>query len=418
MKKYPFLRIALILFLLLIIVYPSSSQEKRIPGSIITLKGDTLKGFIVLRPEARMSVACEFYGEVTATYKPGEITAYVLEGYPHYSSMLFKNAANKDSLLFLREEIEGPLSLFSFFDNYSGKCFVAGNDEKGFYEIPLVTYLDQKSVNVFKKSLGILKILTNECSKVLGKEEEIKAIIPKYLSKVVNSYNECVDPENYARKKKVKTIKVRYYRLVLNAGSGYHSLGKTLSDFSKDLDHGFSGFPVVAGINVESGTLFSRFSVRAGFQYRLGLYSSTNFDSKVETEMRYNLYKLKMTTLSVPVSVKYDILKKEIRPYIVAGLEYNILVYNSFINEERQFFDKDYLTETDLIDETEEYPRHMISVNGGLGVQYQINERMGFRLEGSYHVPLEIFGSYEHYEKPAFRPVCIHGTFGYYYRFN
>lgn len=203
------------LFLLVIFLCcntASYSQENYKPGKILTLSGDTIKGFIDFRNWIQNPKKISFrktLNDQLITYTPESILSFYV-GDDIYESAIVKldpNSYNQEDLtysntmnlkidtVFLQTMIKGEKSLYNHIDN-SGKenFFIKEGKEYELlvYQRYFKDVADQKKIIENKKYIGQLSIYFQNCPTALAKLSSTK-YEPKSLLNLFSYYYNCTN---------------------------------------------------------------------------------------------------------------------------------------------------------------------------------------------------------------------------------
>ncbi|HEY4322453.1 MAG TPA: hypothetical protein VGN20_00665 [Mucilaginibacter sp.] len=341
-----------LLFALFLFPLFTLAQSNYKPGLIVTLKGDTVHGFVDYKEWENNPGSINFKSSASASaqqYTPNEIKYFQvdqLEYYKAYNGKISTDATNlshlstgkdtsfKTAAVFLKLEQDGKhIALYSYADDLKKRYFIVEKTNNEPFELIYRTYnnLDQTYINVIEtKYKGQLIYLS---SKYDSNTDDIKKKIEnssydQSLIDVVNKINHNTARPASAKKKS----SISFY-------AGLHS-GKTSitpPDYDgniayKNVSAGSSYLPgVLLGINVytnpEVGRLvfrgeigFSPSSVKTSF--------STPFGSTYGSDAR-SYFTVDQYTLSLSPQVLYNIYNSNsFKFYLECGVSANFSKYS------------------------------------------------------------------------------------------
>lgn len=179
-------------FLLISICTDAYSQLSFSPGSITFRNGDTLRGEIRERGNQLIYFRTKFDAS-SQPYKPDEVMSYLADGINHLSVSLTEDGVN--TTYFMREQIDGYIGLFALFYPEGRLTSAIRLPDKTF--VPLRGNL---------ALLMLTKYLT-ECTEprftnLLNPKSFYNATV--YFERVINTYNQCVNPAQSQRQSRPK----------------------------------------------------------------------------------------------------------------------------------------------------------------------------------------------------------------------
>ncbi len=179
------IKIPLVLFLLGL-VFTLKAQKDFLPGTVITLNGDSIKGFIEDRGLLRNSQVCNFkklQTEETLNYYPNQIESYILNDYKFYVSK--EIVVDKDTMqVFLEYLIDGIVDVYIYRDLKGDRYFIEKEDVK-------LTELKKSEVSGYEtidEYVGVLKYVFNDSYEIQKKSETV-ALNQKNIIKLAEDYH-------------------------------------------------------------------------------------------------------------------------------------------------------------------------------------------------------------------------------------
>ncbi|OWP63859.1 hypothetical protein CDA63_06510 [Hymenobacter amundsenii] len=345
LKKLP-------LLLLLITATVASAQTNFRPGYVVTLDGDTLHGEVDSRGSQRNARLARYRPSDAASitdYQPQQLRGYGLVGDRVYQVDSVSVAvppvptapygAAPDTVqqpVFLEVLVRGALSLLYLRDELSNDHFYLSAAGKSVQELlppPVRKIADDEvayrnSANAFRRTMAAA---TQQC---LALQSTVAAARynQRSLSELVTTYNQCVgaasvSPSAAAYKTRVRIGLIggaEVSRLVLNGQkSTYGFVSKGWSDKVSPV----IGVALTVGLTRVNRTISARLE---------GFYESQSYllRSQIAGSNTYNEFRVKLTSIRVPLLMRYTFPRGEIRPFAQAGFSFSYLLNND--NEERQ----------------------------------------------------------------------------------
>ena len=221
MKKFRLIAFLIVLGILL--VNTSYGQKNFNTGYLITLKGDTLNGYIAIRDKEQNPKAVKFKIEVEGqeiSYTPKQIKKIRVQNEAYESAVVtVDDAPIKDSELtyskevhprvditFLRTLVEGEKSLFYYKDEKKREYFFirqSSGIERLEYKKYLVNADGRKKIKIEKPFIGQLATYFQSCPSVQSRLSEIQ-YNTKDLINIFQDYYKCTDSKVEFQQKREK----------------------------------------------------------------------------------------------------------------------------------------------------------------------------------------------------------------------
>jgi hypothetical protein len=317
------------------------------PGYIITLRNDTIHGFLDSRNDIRHSQVCTFKPIRKAPiekYEPGQINGYRFENGKFYVSRSI-NYKNERKQIFLEYIVNGIADLYYYKDS-NGQHFLIEKEDGKIYELTndqKQVYIDGKAyLKKTNRYIGILKATFNDAFE-LHPEIENSRITHKSLTKILKNYHEivCDDDACIIYEKKLPPVRVFTTPYI---SLNYSSLN--FENHSRYSSYNFNN-DVYPGIGLASSLFLPRLNERISldgelefsriyfYSFNNELYGSSSKDIN-ETHIGSNL-------LRGGFSVKYNYPKGRIRPVLSGGISaiyfikpefrrHNEIVFNNVVH--------------------------------------------------------------------------------------
>ncbi|WP_184541853.1 outer membrane protein [Mucilaginibacter sp. FT3.2] len=348
-----FLHILLIPALLLPLFSIAQSNYK--PGYVVTIKGDTLKGFINIKEWAvnpkKISFKTSADKKESQEFGVSEITffkAINLESYQRYIGLLNsdptdigniptgRNTSTITDSVFLKIIQKGDkITLFEYTDDKKDHYFVADNRDNKPEELVYRIYTEEDGKTINEN--GYMRQFFALALKYKTDSELLKAAIEKStynfrdlvaISRKINNNKE-KDDEAFIAHKKGTFFFVSAALNISNISSDNGTI-ETLTNSTPT-----SYFPrIAAGINVLANPNVGRLVFRAEAAFTVNKYKASlsyNNGDGIET------YSFSQNTLSIIPQVLYNFYNAdELKIYGAAGASFNITKYggNTFYNKQ------------------------------------------------------------------------------------
>ncbi len=255
------------------------AQKDFRPGYIITLEGDTLRGQIRDRSDARNSRSVIFkQGQeaLVKEYEPAEVMGFGIEDQklflPERVPIIKVTPVGSDTtwqVVFLQQLVTGPISLFylktagepdRFFLRRANGRFSELESRKQIVEVNGKHY--QKTLNFYQDTL---RAIFAACPQVAEQAAKAEFTLGQ-LSKAFVAYNQCADPKEQVTVSETATRKT----VVLGSATLGYAIGSTRSSGEQTLLNSPTGKKGPSGgvaINILNTGFSKNFSLQFGLDY-------------------------------------------------------------------------------------------------------------------------------------------------------
>ncbi len=306
------------------------AQKSVLPGYVITQAGDTLKGQVRDRSDARNNLSVEFESNAGVTiYTPEQLKGYGINGQKKYTStnittLTYLPEGGTDttrSVVFLQQLVEGPVSLYFLKTNREPDRFYLERGPGNFSELVKDKRIVKKHGVPHQRTLNFyqdtLRQVFAACPDLAKKTSQLDFVVQD-LSKAFMKYNACIQQEGKMFVSVTATRKTLVQAsLTLGYAQGrthYVESGSTLGDYKSQ--NGVSGG---VGFNFSNPAFSKRFSIQAGLDYtRKGVEGYLN--SANSSPNRLLLTTIDMECLNSSLMLKLNTHKGPVQPYLGAGL--------------------------------------------------------------------------------------------------
>ncbi|UYZ63610.1 hypothetical protein [Hymenobacter weizhouensis] len=196
------------LFTFLLFTFAAAAQG--LPGYVITLSGDTLRGYVREKKNQQL-VVYPNESNTTLVFRPAQLRGYGLRNQPLIKSYPVRLSTGHDSTRFVAPLQVGPVSLYSYADESGLLLRPAASDT--LYELTPITWR-----LLFNRHL-------HGCSTLNHTSREIfdLSFSRTTIARLITRYNQCLDPTWKA----VSTSERPMWRY----GIGVHTGGQQLTPF-------------------------------------------------------------------------------------------------------------------------------------------------------------------------------------------
>ena len=304
--------IRLTLILLLIIIGSSYGQNDFRSGFIITLDNDTIQGQVDYRSNSKNYESCIFkIEEGEKEYYPNQII-----GFGYNNDRLFSSQIIEGS--FVEVLVLGEISLYKSRDKYHVKKDTSFFDlESIIEEVKIDGKVGKKEIGKWK---GILTYLISDCLRnPSGLTSSIK-LGEKGLTQLIVKYDKCTGTE-FTEFKASKP----WTRFDFGA-----TLGVSRSEITTDgsgsfsyLDDSYRSIDPSIGvlIAISSPRITEKIAFQGELHFLKSSYSSLVELTRTSTQLHDTF--IDLTTLSIPLSLKYSFPEKKYSFYLQGGINYD-----------------------------------------------------------------------------------------------
>lgn len=312
MKK----KIQLTLLILLVSLSSILSQVNYRDGFIITLDKDTIKGQVDYRSNSKNYISCIFKSNSDEKeYFPNQISGFGYTDGRFFSSKIIVES-------FVEVLVLGKINLYRSKGKYHIKKDTTFIDlESRIKRVKVhgkVTYQEQS------KWKGMLSYLISDCLKNPANLVSNIKLDERGLVKLLVKYNKCSNKHFLAYKIKKPWVKIAYGATIGITQSNILVTAKQRS-FAR-FGNSFTSIDPSLGLIAE--LIFPRLTEKASIQAELSI-SKPSYSSLVKIEKYppqiHDIF-IDLTTLSIPLSLKYSFLKDKYNFYLQAGTNFDVHV--------------------------------------------------------------------------------------------
>jgi hypothetical protein len=307
-------KIMLFHLILLFTIGISFGQNNLKNGYIITLENDTIQGQIEYRSNSKQFKSCRFKnGQMDREFFPDELIGFGFDNGGYFTSQIISNQ-------FVEALVVGKISLFKSEFKFHVK------KDSLIYDLESVkeyVYVDgRRGVKDDNKWRGVTASLISDC--LQNSNEIISRIIltDRSLTNLVLAYNNCSGKEYVEYKTDIPWTKFEFGATIGIANSDIIMKDKSGNSFF--LDDYYSSFDptfgVLLGLNFPK--ISDKFSLNGEVHYQQSNYSSLVVFNRPAFNQYFDTY-IHLSTLSIPISVKYDFPEKKYGAYLQGGFNYN-----------------------------------------------------------------------------------------------
>ncbi len=304
---------------LLIANAAAAQKPKFLPGYLVTIEGDTVRGFIRKLKLTGNYDSCVFVAQLNAnpvTYHPSKLNAYKIDG---SNKMVARTIQLKEKpvQVYLEVLADGKITLFRY-DNYGESFYFVEKAGPDFQQLTNETIrMERGETFVYRKDNKFKVALTKlfaDCSSTDLSQLDRALFQEKSLTRLVEKYNQCVP---------VDAPKDPTFAFHFGILGGLNSSTYTLP--SSVPSRGFV-VPSYSTTTFEVGAFLElRKKTWIGSSFRVDLaYFSPHY---VVTETRgFVYYKsvVDLQQLKIPLAYKYTFGNNKLAPYVLLGASFNI----------------------------------------------------------------------------------------------
>lgn len=375
-------RIALTIFFLVVITSSSFGQTDFRKGFIITHDNDTIDGLVEYRINAQNYRSCIFKGEQEEReYYPTEIF-----GFGYYNDKFFSSQIVKG--FFVEVLVLGEISLFKSQNKYHLKKDTTVYDLESFTEEFEIDGKVVKREN--NRWRGIISYLISDCINNPNAVVSNLNLNEKSLTKLIVRYNKCKGIDFTEFKTSKPWIKFGYGAAVgisksqlnlLKSSNPYYIVPRPRPDdlYLPKLSYSSINPSIGVLLNID----FPRASERLAFQSELH-FSKVSYESSMNTRTYFyhDIY-IDLSTLSIPLSLKYSFFERKYGLYIQGGVNFDYHLIAKSKNLTR--FDKGWDNITFLEGVPYIISKEQIGFWGGLGIYRSIQKyEVGLAIRAFY----------------------------------
>lgn len=349
----------------LILCFETISQGKYRDGYIINIQRDTIRGTLLYQSDSKNYLACSFNetGGTKKEYLPSDIYSFAYENGKSFTSGIVENS-------FVEMLVEGELSLYKLGDQFIVK---KGQETKRLVNNKIAPnelgFVKDKASDLQWK--GILSFITKECTSQLQPRINKSGFTEKALSRIAVAYNQCIGG-SYIEPKSGRSWTQIDAGLIAGVTRTTIRVLERQEQASYLLDRYETYDPAFGFAFIFTSP---RISEDLSFQIELlsinSTFSATHAVSSVSRFREFDT-RFKVNKLSIPISLKYTISTRSIKPYFLLGISADILIQSDLIVNETLTFDE----ETSQIVDREPFivNRGQMGLWTGLGIQKSLGD--------------------------------------------
>ncbi len=234
----------------------ANSDNRYKEGYIISLNGDTTKGFLLEQESKNASKHCTFKSSANSesiTYKPGEIVGYRYSDGKYYISKEIQIDPTTNMVVFLEFLIQGMANVYYYVDD--AEHYYIEKLPQGLVELTekdVIMETDKGKFILPKKYKNKLMALLQDCPDI-NNEIQNTSLTHKSLIKLTKDYHEKVcNTESCIIYEKGKTSPELKYGVLIGWAKNQYNFGGQINT-----DHG-NNFQIGAGLKISNLFMFNR----------------------------------------------------------------------------------------------------------------------------------------------------------------
>ena len=361
----------LIAFLFTLIFFTTSIAHNRFyeKGYIVTLKGDTVNGYIKKLRNSLLAAGIDFKGNLQDTvaihYKPDDLKSFYFPS----DNMKFEQVVYKDNNKFKTVRkmfgllmVSGKVSLYrlNILDSNNSTNFEENNNhiyilkkDTGFTVLRMKEWMDDDKYNIEKEYIVQLDKLIQTCDKVIRVSDELE-FNDKEIQNIIMEYNNCSAN---------KTSHVYNHK-----SSWIIKQGVTASYYYLKNET-----PITNPTAFSAGYFWDIMNPR--FDEYVSLTTGINYFKPANTNYYGN------NVISVPILVTINLSDKKVAPFINVGTTMYIYTSTPFINYNVNIGIGTYIYNKILLSVNYENENLTDLFKGDLMKNYWLNIKVGYRLK-------------------------------------
>ena len=291
----------------------SSGQRYFRNGFILTLENDTIKGQVNYRSNLKNYKSCVFLGEQEGRkYYPHEINGFGYDNDKFFVSRIIEGS-------FVEVLVTGDISLYkskNMFHIKKGADIYDLESSQEKVKIGRKVYIRENN-----KWRGILSLLISDCFKNTNDIVARINLSEKSLTNLVVEYNQCKGSEYQEVKAKKPWIKYDFGAAPGLAGSEIQVIYR-YTDYNYLADSYSSVDPSVGALfSISSPRITEKIEFQGEFHFIKSGFTSLVVLKQSSTE--YHDTYIDLTTVTIPVSLKYNFPGKKYGLYLQGGINYD-----------------------------------------------------------------------------------------------
>lgn len=306
-------KIILFHWIFLLTIGISFAQNNFKNGYIITLENDTIHGQIKNGLNSKRFKSLLFHnGSIEKEFFPEQILGFGFENGKHFTTQIIANQ-------FVEALVAGKISLykseFKFHITKDSLVFDLESEKE-------YVYIDgRRGVKDDNKWRGILASLISDC---LQNPNEIVSklfLSDQSLTKLVLNYNNCSQERFFEYKPNLPWKKLEIGATIGVSMSNIRIINKVY--YFNYLAEAYSSIDPTMGIVFDfySPKLSEKLSLQGEVHFQKSSYNSLVIENKQPID--YYETHIKLSTLSVPISAKYNLIQRKYGIYVQGGFNYN-----------------------------------------------------------------------------------------------
>lgn len=356
------------------------SQNDFRKGYIVSLKNDTINGYVAYKENDSQYKTCHFKlaeDQELSKYDPSQILGYrYLNDKVFISKEVIKEDLTKEKA-FLEILVKGKATLYG----YLGVFYIEMQDKEMHKLIDEKVLVEKNGKEYYKNSnrhIAALSYLLADCESIKEKINKVTYRELK-LTKLIELYNECDGGESISFKVEKPGFKTEF-GLVIGMNSSQLNFSSDLHN-TEHLTNGFNREnSMMPGIyfDFSSPRLNERTSINIGLFYIPATYTSYTIVKSSSTLTDYNNVTIEVEQLKIPLAFRYTFPEKKITPYINLGGSYTYHLSSSSL----------WVQERDANNTVITYEREPIEIGdgqlgfwGGFGVKKSLGNKIGGFME-------------------------------------
>lgn len=327
-----YLKIQRVLFAIFMASFLTSNVQKSIAqsfndmeGYYVNLTNDTISGYIKKEDPYNLCQAFSFK-------EVAEEDQYVMINANDCNSFFFGENecyiscgdSSRQDRFFVQELTKGPITLYAYYESNNTIYYLIKQGDAKIYRIEKKDKIIEKDGSDYewtdKKYQGILALLMQDCPKVKDKTTQTRWN-QKSMIKLVDAYNNCVDPSS-SYSSDLRKVKVN-----LGVDLGTLVYGKVSFINNKYSDSEFKG---EWGLSIQTyGNIQVVQALFADFGFGYSYHNIHVYDIS-QNNYHWEDVKLSLHHLDIPLSIRYHLTKTRLAPFLYAHTAYSFILSKTY----------------------------------------------------------------------------------------
>jgi len=352
--------------------FNATAQRNFKPGYVVSLKGDTTKGFVDYKKwDQNPQVVLFKLAAIAQQYSPANIKAFGVErfeNYETYTGPITTGAVNLRDLskgidssfvtetVFLKSIVKGKnIALYSYKDKIKTRFFIS--EKNGVpVELKRYVYLDTKRSDRITENNIFIQQLLDLAIKYQPDNNKLADVIKKVLYRADNIEDVVLTIDGSSNQFKKSTGSGG--RMALFAGLSANYFKTTVAGSADFLAESDPSHSILPGVNFGVDMYFNKNADNLIFRTEIGLSANnvrlakvTNQTDNIDTYVRDNKLSFNQFTVTLTPQLIYNVFhKSNFKAYLSGGAQINLTNYSSFDDHLMEYLNNTLIGDTHRTD--------------------------------------------------------------------